>query len=189
MSIEGYITNHLNGISDSMKSLPENTNKLVSSLILTKNKIFFTGVGKNGHVASKAASTFNSLNTKAIYINPVDAVHGDLGLVEENDIIVAISKSGNTDELICFLENAYKRTTNIWLIHSNPGNKCVKYCIDNIYIPVLKEADIVIGVPTVSIVVYTIFLQSIACYLAEINHISISEFVKNHPGGSLGKLK
>ena len=75
------------------------------SSLESKGKIFFTGVGKNGHVAAKAASTFSSIGLPCFYINPVDSVHGDMGVINQDDIIVAISKGGNTEELIHFLHH------------------------------------------------------------------------------------
>jgi arabinose-5-phosphate isomerase len=115
-----YFLNHIDGFSYFL----ENVNDVeIFNLIQFLNKphrnIFFTGIGKNGHVAAKAASTFNSMGIRVFFINPVDAVHGDMGLIDKDDIILAISKSGNTEELLWFLKNAKDRTDNIFLIHSN----------------------------------------------------------------------
>ena len=184
-----YIDKHIEEIIKTFSSSIENVDDLVDIILTTKNKIFFTGVGKNGHVASKAASTFNSVGIQVLFINPVDAVHGDMGLIDTDDIIVAVSKSGDTDELLCFLKNAIERTKNIWVIHSKKNNKSLNFSYKDIYVPIEKEVDYLEIVPTVSIAAYTILLQSIACSITEIKKLNLKEFQKNHPGGSLGKLK
>jgi D-arabinose 5-phosphate isomerase GutQ len=189
MSLIKYVNNHIEGIKTSLKYIPENSiNVFCEILIKNKSNIFFTGVGKNGHVAAKAVSTFNSMGIKVLYINPIDAVHGDMGMIERDDTVLAISKSGNTEELISFLYNVKKRTNNIWLLHSNDGCKALNYCSNHIFIPVEKEADHLGVIPNVSIAVYTILLQSMACTIAEKSGLSVEEFKKNHPGGSLGKI-
>lgn len=193
MDVTKYIKNHLVEINTILSSISfDNLDKLANE-ILSNNKmgkkLFFTGVGKNGHVASKAASTFNSIGMPVFYLNPVDALHGDMGLIDDDDMILAISKSGNTEELVLFLNNAKRRTNNIWLLHSNKKNDSMKYCNDEIFIEIKNEADHLNIIPTVSISVYTILMQSVACYIAEYKQLRVDNFVKNHPGGSLGKLK
>ena len=106
MSIKSFYKAHINTIEKSLLSLNMDEADLFVDLILNcKGKIFFTGVGKNGHVAAKAASTFSSIGVPCFYINPVDSVHGDMGVIDSKDLLIAISKSGNTEELINFLHN------------------------------------------------------------------------------------
>jgi len=192
MNISYYIANHIDYISKSLNCISDNIFTPISDEILkikkNNHKIFITGIGKNGHVAHKAASTFNSLSIPTFYINPVDAIHGDMGAITENDLLIAISKSGNTEELLLFLKYVQKKTKNIWLIHSNLNNNANQYCSNNIYINIENEADHLNMVPTVSILVYSILLQSIACYIADQTDINIKTFIMNHPGGSIGKI-
>jgi arabinose-5-phosphate isomerase len=185
-----YFLNHIDGFSYFL----ENVNDVeIFNLIQFLNKphrnIFFTGIGKNGHVAAKAASTFNSMGIRVFFINPVDAVHGDMGLIDKDDIILAISKSGNTEELLWFLKNAKDRTDNIFLIHSNKNNNCLQYCQKDLFVPLKMEADRLNKIPTTSIVLYTTILQSICCTLAENIGFTLDQLVFNHPGGSIGKSK
>jgi len=192
MNISYYIANHIDYISKSLNSISDNIFAPISDEILkikkNNHKIFITGIGKNGHVAHKATSTFNSLSIPTFYINPVDAIHGDMGAITENDLLIAISKSGNTEELLLFLKYVQKKTKNIWLIHSNLNNNANQYCSNNIYINIENEADHLNIVPTVSILVYSILLQSIACYIADQTDMNIKTFIMNHPGGSIGKI-
>lgn len=185
-----YITKHISSLQETFKIMDvSRLTDLIDFIKNVKGSLYLTGIGKNGHVASKAVSTFTSMGIGCYYINPVDAVHGDIGVIKCDDSIIAVSKSGETDELLVFLENAAKRTKNIFLIHSASNNSALKFCCGDIYIPVLNEADHLNKVPTVSIAAYTILLQSVSCQIAEDKKLTLNEFVHNHPGGSIGKTK
>ena len=190
MSIRSYYQTHMDDIA---KSIPSDYNptidEFVDLLLNCKGKIFFTGVGKNGHVAAKATSTFSSIGVPCFFINPVDSVHGDMGVINEDDILIAVSKSGNTEELIHFLKNVEHKNCKIVSIHSNPKNKSLDYSSLDIDLRVSKEADHLDIVPTCSIAVFTIFLQSVACEISERKQLTLEQFVKNHPGGSIGQTK
>jgi arabinose-5-phosphate isomerase len=188
--IRKYFNQHIVGINESLDAIDQNLlDKLLDYFRYKNGNMFLTGIGKNGHVAAKAVSTLNSMGIKVFYIDPVDAVHGDVGIVDINDTIIAISKSGETDELINFLHHVNKRTQHICLIHSNKGNRSLEYCELDLFVPIKYEADYLNKVPTVSIAVYTILLQSISCLLAEENNLDMKSFIFNHPGGSIGKTK
>ena len=93
MSVFDFVQRHIDAIKHSVRNVEsEKIYCFLYLLLESKGKIFFTGVGKNGHVAAKAASTFSSIGLPCFYINPVDSVHGDMGVINEDDIIVAISK-------------------------------------------------------------------------------------------------
>ena len=190
MSIRSYYQTHMDVIA---KSIPSDYNptidEFVDLLLNCKGKIFFTGVGKNGHVAAKATSTFSSIGLSCFFINPVDSVHGDMGVINEDDILIAVSKSGNTEELIHFLKHVEHKNCKIVSIHSNPKNKSLDYSSLDIDLRVSKEADHLNIVPTCSIAVFTIFLQSVACEISERKQLTLEQFVKNHPGGSIGQTK
>lgn len=188
--IEKYLNKHVDEIIKTFIDVDKKKiNKLLDYFRHKSGNVFLTGVGKNGHVAAKAVSTLNSMGIKVFYINPVDAVHGDVGIVSDKDVIIAISKSGNTDEMVNFLHHVSKRTKHICLIHSNNGNESLEYTEFDLYISINHEADHLNKVPTVSIAVYTILLQSISCLLAEENNLDMKSFVFNHPGGTIGKTK
>jgi arabinose-5-phosphate isomerase len=180
---------HLENIKSSFSSLEEQKLLELANLINSCSGIvYFTGVGKNGHVAAKAASTFASIGVKSIYINPVDAVHGDMGNICENDIVINISKSGNTEELLNFLHNLRNNNKIIKIvsIHSNDDGQTARLANINVYIPAIKEIDNYNIVPTTSIAAYVIFLQSLGVYISNLRDFSLSKFKKNHPGGSIG---
>ena len=190
MNLFEHYKKHIDVLAESMELIdPIKAYEFVDLLLNCKGKIFFTGVGKNGHVAAKATSTFSSIGVSCFFIDPVDSVHGDMGVINEDDILVAVSKSGNTEELIHFLKHVKYKNCKIVSIHSNPKNKSLKYSSLDINLHVRKEADHLNIVPTCSIAVFTVFLQSVACEISHRKQLTLEQFVKNHPGGSIGKTK
>ncbi len=190
MSFNNFFQNHINSIRSSFDQLDiDKVNIFINMLERCEGKIFLTGVGKNGHVAAKAASTFSSIGVPVFFLNPVDSVHGDMGVIDEKDLIISVSKSGNTEELITFLHHVYDKKCKIISIHSNKDNKSLKYSYYDIFLDVDKEADHLNIVPTTSIAIYTIFLQSVACEISNRKQLTLEQFVSNHPGGSIGKIK
>ena len=189
MSIRSHYQTHIDVITESIPSAYNpSIDEFVDLLLNCKGKIFFTGVGKNGHVAAKATSTFSSIGLPCFFINPVDSVHGDMGVINKGDILVAISKSGNTEELIHFLKHVEHKNCKIVSIHSNRNNKSLEYSSMDIDLKVRMEADHLNIVPTCSIAVFTVFLQSVACEISQRKELTLEQFVKNHPGGSIGKV-
>ena len=150
MSVLSFFQYHIDAIQYSLDNLEcTKAYQLVDLLFDCKGKIFFTGIGKNGHVAAKAASTFSSIGLPCFYINAVDSVHGDMGVINREDILIAISKSGNTEELIHFLHHVKYKNCKIVSIHSNPNNKSLDYSYMDIDLHVDQEADHLDIVPTV----------------------------------------
>ena len=189
MNLFEHYKKHIDVLAESMELIaPIKAYEFVDLLLNCKGKIFFTGVGKNGHVAAKATSTFSSIGLPCFFINPVDSVHGDMGVINKGDILVAISKSGNTEELIHFLKHVEHKNCKIVSIHSNRNNKSLEYSSMDIDLKVRMEADHLNIVPTCSIAVFTVFLQSVACEIYQRKELTLEQFVKNHPGGSIGKV-
>ena len=161
---------------------------LVDLLQDHEETIFFTGIGKNGHVASITASTFASLGIKSYYLNPIEAVHGEIGNIDEKDIIILISKSGNTSELLNFVKKFSKnKKTKTILLSSNKESKISKIVDKSIIFDIKQEIDKHNMVPTISIVSYIMFLQSVGYHIAIKRGFNLSVFKKNHPGGFIGE--
>lgn len=177
---------------ESLKSIDESkVESLIDILGSTNGLVFFTGIGKNGHVAAKTASTFSSMNIRSTFVDPVDALHGGMSMVGEEDVIVAVSKSGCTGELYYFLKKfrEINMSSEIVLIHSNPQSTCKEFSSLDIEISIESENDKFGIVPISSISIFTIFLQSVGVEMSYRNNITKDEFLSNHPGGSIGKLK
>jgi arabinose-5-phosphate isomerase len=187
------LTNIINKNINSITHLSNNIDYIkleeLFNILKDTKVIYFSGIGKNSHIANIIASTFNSLTIRSIFVDPIHAVHGDMGLIEDNSVVILVSKSGNTDELMFFCEKIKLRNcgTKIILLHSNDNAKLKKYCNFDLYVPFLNECDPWNRVPTCSLVCYLIILHSIGMKIVDYKQVTVEQFYKNHPGGDIGK--
>jgi arabinose-5-phosphate isomerase len=130
-----------------------------------KGKIVVTGVGKSGHIGSKIAATLASTGTPAFFLNPLDAYHGDLGMLDEHDLVLAISYSGATEELLRFLPLIQAKHIPIIGMSSNPSSLLAQYAQVHLDISVEREADPLNLVPTSSTTVTLALGDALACAL------------------------
>jgi len=152
------------------------------------NKIIVTALGKNIPICDKFVGTLNSLGICSSFLNTNLAIHGDLGMVNHKDIVIMLSKSGETPETI-YLSKIFKgRKTNSWLLTCNKGGTTHRYVKHYIVLPIENEADLWNIIPNGSTLVFLIYLQALAMKLAEQLEIPLSKFKENHPGGSIGKM-
>lgn len=166
-------------------------NKIEDIINFIKNSksLFFTGVGKNKDLMYKISKTYNSISIKSNFIDPVDAVHGDMGMVPDGSSIIASSKSGTTSELINFLKRIKENRSDIkiMMIHCNE-NLNIDLIDYNIFIPVNNEADHLNMIPTVSLCVIETIMHSVACHIIQDLGFSKQDLYKNHPGGNIGEI-
>lgn len=152
-----------------------------------KGKIVVTGVGKSGHIGSKIAATLASTGTPAFFLNPLDAYHGDLGMLGPDDLVLAISYSGATEELLRFLPLIQAKHIPIIGMTSNPSSLLAQLAQVHLDISVSREADPLNLVPTSSTTVTLALGDALACALIEASHFQPSDFARLHPGGDLGR--
>ena len=167
-------------------SLDHNFTKVLKILIKIKGNIFVSGVGKSGHIARKIASTMTSTGSPAFFIHPTEASHGDLGLLKKSDILIMLSNSGKSKELLEILQFANKQRIPTILISSNPESKLSKLSIYNILIPKLEEAGQNKIAPTVSTTMMLALGDALALSLSQEKNFKKNNFGKFHPGGSIG---
>lgn len=165
----------------------EEFEKAVNLLRDCKGKVIVTGVGKSGHVGSKIAATLASTGTPSFYLNPLDAFHGDLGMIATGDVLMAISYSGNTDELLRFIPFILDRNIPIIGISGNPDSLLAKYSTCHLNTSVKKEADPLNLAPTSSTTAALAIGDALACALVKVREFKDTDFARFHPGGSLGK--
>lgn len=175
----------------SLKSLEESIGfdfeQIVQLIHESKGKVVITGVGKSGIIAMKIAASLSSTGTPAIYLHAADATHGDLGMVEKKDVVIGISKSGNSQEikdLIPFLKN--NGNTLIGMT-ANPESYLGKQSDYLLYTPVDKEACPHNLAPTTSTTVQLVMGDALAMSLMNLNSFQSQDFAQIHPSGSLGK--
>jgi len=149
--------------------------------------IVFTGVGKSGIIAEKIAMTLISTGTKALYLPPTNFLHGDIGILSENDMLVLISRSGETEELLNLLPFARKRNTRLLAIVSNPQSRLAKMCDLYVNLPVEKELCPFDLAPTTSTAVQMLFGDLLSVALMRKKQFDLSTYALNHPSGSIGK--
>lgn len=152
-----------------------------------KGKIVVTGVGKSGHIGSKIAATLASTGTPAFFLNPLDAYHGDLGMLGSDDLVLAISYSGATEELLRFLPLIQAKKIKIIGMSGNPDSLLARYSDIHLNIAVEREADPLNLIPTASTTATLALGDALACALVEAKHFQPTDFARLHPGGDLGR--
>ena len=168
-------------------NLDENFTRAIELIIGSKGKLIVTGVGKSGHIGAKIASTMASTGTPAFFVNPLDAFHGDLGMFTSDDVVLAISNSGQTDELLRFIPLLNDRKIPIISMSGNPNSLLATYSDCHLNIAVEREACPLNLAPTSSTTATLAMGDAIACALVTVRNFKASDFAQFHPGGSLGR--
>ena len=150
-------------------------------------KIIVTGVGKSGNVGAKIAATLASTGTPAFFINPLDVYHGDLGVMTSDDVVLALSNSGQTDELLRFIPMVLHMQVPIVAMSGNPTSLLAKYSNAHITVSVKKEACPLNLVPTSSTTAALAMGDALAVALMQVRDFKPRDFAQFHPGGELGK--
>jgi arabinose-5-phosphate isomerase len=174
-------------ILDLIPQLNDDFSKAVELIYGCKGRFIITGVGKSGHIGAKIAATLASTGTPSFFVNPLDAFHGDLGMFTSNDVVMAISNSGNTDELLRFIPLLQERNIPIIGMTGNSDSLLAQYSTCHLSIKVKREADPLNLAPTSSTTATLAMGDALACALIEVRHFRPEDFAQFHPGGSLGK--
>lgn len=174
-------------ILDQIALLDDNFEKAVDLMYHCEGKIIVTGVGKSGHVGAKIAATLASTGTPAFYINPLDVYHGDLGVMTDKDVVLALSNSGQTDELLRFIPMVLHMNVPIISMTGNPHSLLAKYSNYHITVKVKKEACPLNLAPTSSTTAALAMGDALAIALMQVRHFKPRDFAQFHPGGELGK--
>ena len=167
--------------------LDEEFDKAVEMMYHCKGKVIVTGVGKSGHIGAKIAATFSSTGTPSFFINPLDVFHGDLGVMTKDDVVLAISNSGQTDELLRFIPMVLHMDIPIIGMSGNPESLLAKYSTCHINVRVAKEACPLNLAPTSSTTATLAMGDALAVALIEKRGFQPQDFAQFHPGGELGK--
>lgn len=169
------------------KQLDEQFDRAVDLIFHCKGKVIVTGVGKSGHIGAKIAATLSSTGTPSFFINPLDVFHGDLGVMTHDDVVLAISNSGQTDELLRFIPMVLHMQIPIIGMCGNPDSLLVKYSTVHLNVHVTKEACPLNLAPTSSTTAQLVMGDALAIALMELRHFKPKDFAQFHPGGELGK--
>ena len=165
-------------------------NKFVDAcnIILQCNgRTVVTGMGKSGHIANKIAATLASTGTQSFFVHPGEASHGDLGMITTDDVVIALSNSGETDEIVALLPVIKRLNTPLITLTGNPDSTLAKTSTINIDVSVKKEACPLGLAPTSSTTATLAMGDAIAIALLESRGFSENDFALSHPGGTLGR--
>ena len=174
-------------LTDLVNQLDEQFDRAVDMIYHCHGKVIVTGVGKSGNVGAKIAATLSSTGTPAFYINPLDVFHGDLGVMTTEDIVLALSNSGQTDELLRFIPIVLHNGIPIIAMTGNPQSLLAKYSTVHILVKVEKEACPLNLAPTSSTTAALAMGDALAVALMEVRNFRPKDFAQFHPGGELGK--
>src|SRR6056300_120631 len=186
-SAKGVLHIESKAINDLAKSLDDNFLKAVESIKNLKGKLIISGVGKSGNIAAKIAASFTSTGIPSVFLNPVDASHGDMGIVRVEDILIVLSNSGESHELSDLLDFAKKQSIKIISICSNKKSLLAKNSDINLILPPHKEADKLSTIPTTSTTMALALGDALCCCLLDLRDFDKKAFKLLHPGGKIGK--
>jgi len=176
-----------NSILNISKQLNKSFIDLCDELISSKGVLIVMGVGKSGHIGQKIAATLSSTGTASIFIHPTEAAHGDMGLINKKDIILLISNSGETDEIVNILPSLKRHSKKIVSLTSKKTSSISKNADISIEIKSGKEACPLDLAPTTSTTNALAFGDALAIALLEAKGFSKKDFAYSHPAGKLGK--
>ncbi len=185
-----YFESVLDVIRNSIQSIPEREyEQLINECICTLQnggKIIASGLGKNVPICEKFVGTLNSLGIDARFLHTNTAVHGDLGMVSKQDLVILLSKGGNTYETVMLAKHLKMRPTNTWLMTFAQACKSAEFVDKRLIIELQNEGDEWDIVPNNSTTVYLIVLQGIAIEIGKRLGVTLDDFKLNHPGGGIG---
>ncbi len=174
-------------LQEAKERIGTNIDKAVDLIYNLQGKLIVTGVGKSGLVGSKIAATFASTGTPSFFIHPTEALHGDLGMIGKDDGVLAISYSGESEELIKILPHIKRFDIPLIGMTGNLDSTLARYSDVNISIAVAKEACPLQAAPTASTTLTMALGDALAVCLMKKRNFKVSDFASFHPGGSLGK--
>lgn len=181
------IKDEAQALLDLIPKMDEQFDKAVKLMLNCKGKVIVTGVGKSGHIGAKIAATLASTGTPAFFINPLDVYHGDLGVMTSGDVVLAISNSGQTDELLRFIPMVLHMQIPIIGMSGNPNSLLAKYSDCHLNTGVAREACPLNLAPTSSTTATLAMGDALAIALMELRNFKPQDFAHFHPGGELGK--
>jgi arabinose-5-phosphate isomerase len=181
------IKNEYEAIKNLTYSVNDDFVNSVNMIFEAKGRVIVTGIGKSANIAQKIVATFNSTGTPAVFLHAADAIHGDLGIVTKDDIVIAISKSGETPEIKVLIPLLKGRKNKIIALVGNTSSFLANQSDSILNVTVEKEACPNNLAPTSSTTAQLVMGDAIAISLLELRGFSSMDFAKFHPGGSLGK--
>jgi len=165
----------------------QHAERFLEILMSCRGVLIFTGVGKSAMVANKISVTLTSTGSRSLFLSIVDALHGDIGIITDQDVVVMISKSGESDELLQLVPFIRNKGARVLSIVQQKNSRLEKICNDTIVLPLAKEVCPFDTVPTTSAVTQLIFGDILAIALMKKKNFSMEQYALNHPSGRIGR--
>jgi len=181
------ILNESNAIANLTNLIDSNFEEAVKFILNSKGRVIITGIGKSANIATKIVATFNSTGTPAIFMHAADAIHGDLGIIQKDDIVICISKSGNTPEIKVLVPLIKNSQNKVIAITGNVDSFLGTQADFTLNTYIEKEACPNNLAPTTSTTAQLVMGDALAVCLLKMKGFTSNDFAKYHPGGALGK--
>ena len=159
----------------------------VALMLACSGRVVVSGMGKSGHVGGKIAATLASTGTPAFFVHPGEASHGDLGMIAPNDVVLALSNSGESSEIVCIVPLIKRRGAKLVAMTGNPNSTLAREADAHLHTGVDKEACPLNLAPTASTTAALAMGDALAVALLDARGFSADDFARTHPGGSLGR--
>ena len=186
-SAKNVFNAEINALKAVRDSLDETFSEILKELTVCKGKVVITAIGKPGHIAKKVAATLSSLGTPSIYLHPAEAMHGDLGILTPYDVVIAMSYSGESDEIVTILPVIKLIGCKLIALTGN-GNSTLASAADIVQVfPKFDEACHLNLAPTSSTTVELCYCDALAIVASEVYGYTKEDFGRIHPAGALGK--
>ena len=174
-------------ILDLVPRLGEAFDRALDALYACKGRVVVTGMGKSGLIGGKIAATFSSTGTPSLFLHPAEAVHGDIGVVVPGDLVLALSQSGETEEILRLLELLKRLDVGLIAMTGNPDSTLARYARIVLDVGIEQEASPLGLVPTASTTAALAMGDALAMALLEKRGFTLEDFARNHPGGPIGR--
>jgi arabinose-5-phosphate isomerase len=184
---ERILREEANAILGLIPKIDNNFEEAVNLIYNCKGKVVVTGIGKSGHIGRKIAASLSSLGTPSFFMHPAEGVHGDLGMVDKNDLVIAISNSGETEEILNLIPSLKTIGVKIIAVTGNLNSTLARESDLVLNIGTQKEVDPLGLAPTTSATVTLVLGDALAVILSGLKKFTREKFGVFHPGGALGK--
>lgn len=185
--IHKYMRREIHAMSEIEQNIDNSYTEILQTLLDLHGKVVFMGVGKSGHIGKKLAATFASTGTPAFFVHATESVHGDLGMISSNDVVILISNSGETKEILAPIRSIKIMNVHTIAFTGNSNSSLAEACDQVLLIPVESEADDMNLAPTNSSTAVLMVGDAIACALSSIRNFGPKDFAVFHPAGALGR--
>ena len=184
---KAVIETERSAVADLSDRIDDKFVKACNIMLGCQGRVIVIGMGKSGHIGNKIAATLASTGTPAFFVHPGEASHGDLGMITNNDVVMVLSNSGETDEVVALLPVIKRLNTPMIALTGNPESTLAKAANVNIEVSVKKEACPLGLAPTASTTATLVMGDAIAIALLDARGFGENDFALSHPGGTLGR--